>query len=41
MKQSEIAEILDMKLGTVKAHIFQAKAQLRALISDAESEVQT
>lgn len=40
LKQSDIAEILEMKIGTVKAHIFQAKAQLRALISDAENEVQ-
>ena len=35
LKQSEIAEILDLKLGTVKAHIFQAKVQLRALLSEA------
>jgi RNA polymerase sigma-70 factor (ECF subfamily) len=35
LKQNEIAEILDLKLGTVKAHIFQAKAQLRALLSEA------
>jgi RNA polymerase sigma-70 factor (ECF subfamily) len=35
LKQTEIAEILNLKLGTVKAHIFQAKAQLRALLSDA------
>ena len=36
MKQTEIAEILEMKLGTVKAHIFQAKEQLRAILSDTE-----
>lgn len=35
LKQSEIAEILHLKLGTVKSHIFQAKAQLRALLSEA------
>lgn len=36
LKQSEIAEILGMKIGTVKAHIFQAKAQLRALMTDSK-----
>lgn len=35
MKQSEIAEILEMQIGTVKAHIFQARTKLRALLSDA------
>jgi RNA polymerase sigma-70 factor (ECF subfamily) len=40
MKQTEIAEVLEMQVGTVKAHIFQAKAKLRALLSDSRSEVQ-
>ncbi|KAA3609670.1 MAG: RNA polymerase sigma factor [Calditrichaeota bacterium] len=30
LKQEEISQILDMKIGTVKAHIFAAKAKLRA-----------
>lgn len=34
LKQTEIAEILDMKLGTVKAHIFHAKTELRTILSD-------
>ena len=41
LKQDEIAEMLNMRLGTVKAHIFQAKARLRALLADAPSEVTT
>jgi len=41
LKQDEIAEMLNMRLGTVKAHIFQAKARLRALLTDAPSEVTT
>ena len=39
IKQSEIAEILGIKIGTVKAHIFEAKTQLRALMADAQNEV--
>lgn len=34
LKQTEVAKILDMNLGTVKAHIFQAKSQLRTILSD-------
>ena len=34
--QKEIAEMLDIREGTVKAQIFQAKAKLRALLTDAE-----
>lgn len=34
MKQTEVAEILDMNIGTVKATIFQAKAKLRAFLSN-------
>ncbi|MCA9732973.1 MAG: RNA polymerase sigma factor [Deferribacteres bacterium] len=30
LKQEEISEILHLKIGTVKAHIFAAKAKLRA-----------
>ncbi len=41
LKQDEIAEMLNMRLGTVKAHIFQAKARLRALLADTPSEVTT
>jgi RNA polymerase sigma-70 factor (ECF subfamily) len=39
MKQDEIAEILDLSVGTVKAQIFHAKARLRALLSDSPAEV--
>jgi RNA polymerase sigma-70 factor (ECF subfamily) len=38
-KQSEIADILNLRLGTVKANIFQAKARLRRLLADAPNEV--
>ncbi len=34
LKQTEVAKILDMNLSTVKAHIFQAKTQLRTILSD-------
>ena len=34
LKQTEVAAILDLNLGTVKAHIFQAKTQLRTILSD-------
>ncbi len=40
-KQDEIAEILNMKLGTVKATIFHAKARLRTLFSDSQNEVRS
>ncbi|MFQ5639782.1 MAG: RNA polymerase sigma factor [bacterium] len=39
-KQKEVAEILNMKLGTVKATVFQAKARLRDLLSDFQTEVE-
>ena len=32
--QREIAEMLDVRVGTVKAQIFQAKERLRALLAD-------
>jgi RNA polymerase sigma-70 factor (ECF subfamily) len=38
-KQFEIAEIMGISTGTVKAHIFQAKEKLRDLLSERESEV--
>jgi len=41
LKQEDIAEMLNMRLGTVKAHIFQAKARLRRLLADTPSEVTT
>jgi RNA polymerase sigma-70 factor (ECF subfamily) len=40
-KQEEIADILNMKLGTVKANIFHAKSRLRTLLSGSEKEAQT
>lgn len=39
MKQSDIAGMLDLSLGTVKAHIFQAKVKLQNLLSDSQTEV--
>jgi len=39
MKQEQIAEILDLRIGTVKAQIFHAKARLRALLSEETLEV--
>jgi RNA polymerase sigma-70 factor (ECF subfamily) len=33
-KQNEISEMLDISEGTVKAHIFQAKAKLREMIKN-------
>ena len=33
-KHSEIAEIMDLSIGTVKAHIFQAKSRLRRLFAE-------
>lgn len=41
MKQDEIAEILNLSVGTVKAQVFHAKARLRALLTDAPVEVTT
>jgi len=41
MKQDEIAEILNLSVGTVKAQIFHAKARLRILLSEAPVEVKT
>lgn len=34
MKQDEIASIMNVSIGAVKSHIFQAKAKLRVLITD-------
>ena len=34
--QKEIAEMLDIREGTVKAQIFQAREKLRALLADVE-----
>lgn len=39
LRQNEIAEMLNMRLGTVKANIFQAKARLRTLLADMSREV--
>jgi len=39
IKQNEIAGILNLSVGTVKAQIFHAKARLRALLLDSHSEV--
>jgi RNA polymerase sigma-70 factor, ECF subfamily len=33
-KQSEIAEVLEISEGTVKAHIFQARAKLKELLQE-------
>jgi len=41
MKQDEIAGILNLSVGTVKAQIFHAKARLRALLAEAPAEVTT
>jgi RNA polymerase sigma-70 factor, ECF subfamily len=38
-KQFEIAEILKISVGTVKAHIFQAKERLRDLLKEPNFEV--
>ncbi len=40
LKQSEVAEVLNVNLGTVKAHVFNAKSRLRALLTDSQTEVQ-
>jgi len=37
-QQKEVAEMLDLSVGTVKAHIFQAKEKLRHLLSDSSAE---
>ena len=39
--QKEIARMLDLSVGTVKAHIFQAKGKLRTLLSDPPAEEET
>lgn len=39
MKQTDIAKIMELSPGTVKAHIFQAKTRLQALLADSRSEV--
>jgi DNA-directed RNA polymerase specialized sigma24 family protein len=39
--QEEIARILEISVGAVKAHIFRAKARLRGLLSFAREEVET
>lgn len=36
MRQSEIAEMLEISVGAVKAHIHQAKARLRPLLRETE-----
>ncbi|MFP6647777.1 MAG: RNA polymerase sigma factor [Candidatus Latescibacterota bacterium] len=36
--QKEIAEMLDVSVGTVKAQIFQAKEKLRVLLTDPPKE---
>lgn len=41
MKQEEIAEILHLRVGTVKAQIFHAKARLRALLAETPAEITT
>jgi len=41
MKQDEIARILNLRVGTVKAQIFHAKARLRTLLAEAPAEVTT
>lgn len=41
MPQEEIAEILHLRVGTVKAQIFHAKARLRMLLAEAPVEVKT
>ena len=39
--QSEVADMMDVSIGTVKAHIFQAKERLRSLLSDPSEETTT
>lgn len=41
MKQEEIAEVLHLRVGTVKSQIFHAKARLRALLTEAPAEITT
>lgn len=36
--QKEVAEMLEVSLGTVKAQIFQAKEKLRVLLTDPPKE---
>ncbi len=35
-KQEEIAEMLKLSVGTIKANIFQAKARLKSALKDLE-----
>jgi RNA polymerase sigma-70 factor (ECF subfamily) len=39
--QEEIAQILEISVGAVKAHVHRAKARLRALLSVSREEVET
>ena len=36
--QAEIAEVLGLSVGAVKAQVFHAKARLRSLLSDTSAE---
>lgn len=38
MKQTDIAEILDLSVGAVKSHIFHAKSRLRLLLAETEAK---
>ena len=38
LPQAEIAQVMDLTVGAVKAHIFQAKARLRGLLVDPTRE---
>ena len=39
LKQKDIADIMKLSIGAVKAHIFQAKRRLRVLLSKSRTEV--
>ena len=39
--QREVADMMDVSIGTVKAHISQAKERLRSLLSDSSEETTT
>jgi len=41
LKQEEIARILEISVGAVKAHVHRAKARLRSLLSFCREEVET
>ena len=41
LRQEEIAKILEISVGAVKAHVHRARARLRALLSVSREEVQT